>query len=203
MLIPGINTFNLVLRETPQHSCFSSFYSIHLNGFVERELGSYHSLRGKHMFPLTLQHRLCVPALYLIIPFISQPCNHFVSWRPHCRPWITEEQALEFYLFLYLQLLTRYLAHTSLLAQIVKNLPAMQETWIWSLSWEDPLEKGTATHSSILAWRIPWTEEPGRLQFIESQRAGHDWSNLACNGITTEKKCINDAFLFGEDQNKL
>ena len=47
--------------------------------------------------------------------------------------------------------------------QMVKNLPAMQETWVQSLGWEDFLEKGTASHSSILAWRIPWTEEPGRL----------------------------------------
>ena len=51
----------------------------------------------------------------------------------------------------------------SLVAQLVKNLPAMQETWIPSLGWEDPLEQGMATHSSILAWRIPWTEEPGGL----------------------------------------
>ena len=50
----------------------------------------------------------------------------------------------------------------SLMAQLVKSLPAMQETWIQSLGWEDPLEKGKATHSSILAWRIPWTEEPDR-----------------------------------------
>jgi len=50
-----------------------------------------------------------------------------------------------------------------LVAQMVKNLPAMQETQVWSLVWEDHLEKGIATHSSILAWRIPWTEEPGRL----------------------------------------
>ena len=49
------------------------------------------------------------------------------------------------------------------MAQLVKNPPAMQETWVQSLSWEDPLEKGTATHSSILAWRIPWTEETGRV----------------------------------------
>ena len=47
---------------------------------------------------------------------------------------------------------------------MVKNLPAMQETWVQSLGWEDPLEKGATTHASILAWRIPWTEEPGRLQ---------------------------------------
>ena len=51
----------------------------------------------------------------------------------------------------------------SLVAQLVKNLPTMWETWVQSLGWEDPLEKGTATHSSVLAWRIPWTEEPGRL----------------------------------------
>ena len=53
---------------------------------------------------------------------------------------------------------------TPLVAQIVKNLPSVQETWVRSLGWEDPLEKGMATHSSILAWRIPWTEEPGGLQ---------------------------------------
>ena len=48
-----------------------------------------------------------------------------------------------------------------MVGQMVKNLPAMQETWVRSLGWEDPLEKGKATHSSILAWKIPWTEEPG------------------------------------------
>ena len=52
----------------------------------------------------------------------------------------------------------------SLVAQTIKNMPAMQETWVQYLGWEEPLEKKTATHSSILAWRIPWTEEPGRLQ---------------------------------------
>ena len=62
----------------------------------------------------------------------------------------------------------------SLVAQMVKNLPAMQETWVRSLGWEDPPEKGTATHSSILAWRIPWTGEPGRLQSMGSQRVRRD-----------------------------
>ena len=52
---------------------------------------------------------------------------------------------------------------------VLKNLPARQETWVRSLDWEDPLEDGMATHSSILAWRIPWTEEPGGLQSIASQ----------------------------------
>ena len=62
----------------------------------------------------------------------------------------------------------------SQVAQMVKNSPAMQETLVWSLGWEDPLEEGMETHSSILAWRIPWAEEPGGLQCIGSQRAGHD-----------------------------
>ena len=63
----------------------------------------------------------------------------------------------------------------SLMAQRVKNLPAMQETQVQSLGWEDPLEKGMASHSSILAWRTPWTEEPCGLQFMGSQRVGHHW----------------------------
>ena len=62
----------------------------------------------------------------------------------------------------------------SLVAQTVKNLPAMQETWVRSLGWEDPLEEGMATHSSILAWRIPWTEEPGGLQSTGSQRVRYN-----------------------------
>ena len=57
---------------------------------------------------------------------------------------------------------------------MVKNLPAMQETWARSLGWEDALEKGMATHSRILAWRIPQTEGPGRLQSMGSQRVGHN-----------------------------
>ena len=60
------------------------------------------------------------------------------------------------------------------MAQMVQNLPAMWETWVQSLGQEDPLEKGMATHSSILAWRIPWTEEAGRLQSRGSQRVRHD-----------------------------
>ena len=65
-------------------------------------------------------------------------------------------------------------------AQMVMNLPAVQETWVRSLRWEDLLEKGMATNSSILAWRIPWTEEPGKLEFMGSHWVRHNWSNLAC-----------------------
>ena len=60
-------------------------------------------------------------------------------------------------------------------AQMVKNLPAMRDTWVWSLDWKDPLEEGMVTHSSILAWRIPWTEEPGRVQFKGFTKVGHNW----------------------------
>ena len=62
----------------------------------------------------------------------------------------------------------------SLVAKMVKNLPATQKTWVWSLDRKDPLEKDMAIHSSVLAWRIPWTEEPGGLQSVGSQRVRHD-----------------------------
>ena len=63
---------------------------------------------------------------------------------------------------------------TSQVAQTVKRLHIVRETWVQSLGWEDLLEKEMATHSSILAWKIPWTEEPGRLQSMWSQRVEHD-----------------------------
>ena len=63
-----------------------------------------------------------------------------------------------------------------LVAHTVKNLAAMQQTWIWSLGWEDSLEKGMAIHCSILAWRIPWTKEPDRPQSMWLQRVGADWA---------------------------
>ena len=69
-----------------------------------------------------------------------------------------------------------------LVSQTEKNLPAMQETRVQSLGREDPLEKGIATHSSIIAWRIPWTEEPGRLQSMRSQRVGR---NRVTNTLTS------------------
>ena len=67
-----------------------------------------------------------------------------------------------------------YPIEASMVTQMVENLPAMQETQVRGLGQEDPLEKGVATHSSILAWGIPWTEEPGRLQFMGLQRDGQD-----------------------------
>ena len=76
------------------------------------------------------------------------------------------------------------------MAQIVKNLPAMQETWVRSLGWEDALEKGMATHSSILAWRIPWTEEPGGLQSMGLHRVRHDSkTNTGVSHVTALEQC--------------
>ena len=74
----------------------------------------------------------------------------------------------------------------------------MRETWVWSLGWEDPLEKEMATHSSTLAWRIPWREEPGRLQSMVSQRVGHEWATSlthSVKGFGVVNKAEVDVFL--------
>ena len=79
----------------------------------------------------------------------------------------------------------------SLVTQLVKNPPVMQETWVQSLGWEDPLVKGMTTHSSIVSWTIPWTEEPGRLQSTGSQRVRHNWLSLSLFKLTDVKKTID------------
>ena len=110
------------------------------------------------------------------------PCQHQdVGWEPHAHlpisdnltstPRIRQDVDVG-YFFLVLGWLLGLSA--SLVAQMVKRLPTMQETRVRSLGWEDPLEKEMATHSSIHAWKIPWTEEPGGLQSIGSQRVRHD-----------------------------
>ena len=78
------------------------------------------------------------------------------------------------FLFSIISVMIKILIGASLVAQMVKNLPAMRDSLVRSLGQEDPLEKGMATHSSILAWRIPWTEEPGGLQSMGLQRVRHD-----------------------------
>ena len=72
---------------------------------------------------------------------------------------------------IYISIVARDIINLSTGNSVVKNLPAMQETWVRFLGWEDPLEKEMATHSSVLAWEIPWTEEPGGLQSIGSQKS--------------------------------
>ena len=91
------------------------------------------------------------------------------------------------------------------MAQTLKNLPAMQETWVWSLGREVPLEKEMTTHSSILAWEIPWTEEPGRLQSMGSLRVRHDWvTSLSLFTFMrwTRKWQPTPVFLPGESQGR-
>ena len=87
---------------------------------------------------------------------------------------------------------------------MVKNLPAMQETWIWSLGREDPLEKGMATHFSILAWRIPWTEKPDGLQSMGLERVGHDWvTNTHTHTHTHWEDDFSLFFTVGWEQNAI
>ena len=76
---------------------------------------------------------------------------------------------------------------TSLVAQTVNRLSTMQETQVRSLGWEDPLEKEMAIHSSTIAWKIPWTEEPGRPQSMGLQRVGHDWATSCSRSRTTRE----------------
>ena len=77
---------------------------------------------------------------------------------------------------IYINIRYIFCVHASLVAQTIKHLPTIWETWLWSLDREDPLEKEMATHFSILAWKILWMEEPGRLQSTESQRVEHNWA---------------------------
>ena len=96
---------------------------------------------------------------------LSPPASPHLSGPSPSLPSLSSPSSICLQLFSYC---------TFLLAQMVKSLPAMQETWVQSLGQGDPLEKETATHSSILACRIPWTEEPGGLQSVGSQQIGHN-----------------------------
>ena len=95
------------------------------------------------------------------IPWTEEPGGLYSPWG-HKESDMTEWLAIS--IIIHMLFILLYLFRTSLVAQMIKNLPAMRETQVRSLGWEDPLEDGMATHSSILAWRIPWTEETGGLQ---------------------------------------
>ena len=105
--------------------------------------------------------------------------------------------------FINLILLHFVLLWASLVAQMVKNLPAMLETWVRSLDWEDTLEKGTATHSNILAWRIPLTQEPHGLQSMGSQRVRHDWATFTFSKFTSHFYKIFMEIYVSEDSHLL
>ena len=98
--------------------------------------------------------------------------------RKNSTQWLETERVGKQSMSLLLQnkISSLYLFMASLVAWMVKHLPTMQETWVWSLGQEDTLEKEMATHSSIHAWKISWTEEPGGLQSMGSQRVRHDWA---------------------------
>ena len=113
------------------------------------------------------------------LPYHSFACHHsFTKYVSICKQHFVQ---------IYVYLMYIYYKYLSLMAQMVKNLTAMQETQVWFLGQEDPLQKEKATHSSILAWRSSWTEEPGGLQSMGLQRVRHDWSDLACRKITKTK----------------
>ena len=93
--------------------------------------------------------------------------------------------------------------NASLVAQRLKHLPGMWETWVQSLGREDPLEKEMATHSSTLAWRIPWREEPGRLQSMGSQRVGHDWVASLTSLTYVKKRVWNSGRAISQEKKKI
>ena len=111
---------------------------------------------------------------------------YIVGWTFWC---LLKFHFIESFYLIELFIIRQY--QVSLVAQRVKHLPAMQETWVRSLGQEGPLEKEMATHSNTFAWKIPWTEEPGRLQSMGLQRIGHDWASSLNNWmIWIQPRCL-------------
>ena len=115
---------------------------------------------------------ICIP--------VADSCRCFAEATHYCKAIILqlkkrkkESSIKSLYHYCILEYIFEINLKHVLVAQMINNLPAMQETWVWSLGWEDPLEKGMATHSSILVWRIPWTEETGGLQSAGLHRVKH------------------------------
>ena len=102
------------------------------------------------------------------------PIAHFINIYVYINTYVYIN--IYIYIYIYTHIYIHCIYKASLVAQRLKRLPGMWETWIWSLDREDTLEKEMVTHSSTLAWRIPWREEPGRLQSMGPHRVGHDWA---------------------------
>ena len=100
------------------------------------------------------------------------------DWACTSTQWLSMHEHAPQHLYFKLRITILSIKY-SLVAKRLKCLPAMRETWVWSLGREDPLEKEMATHSSSLAWRIPWIEEPGGVQSMGSQRVGHEATSLS------------------------
>ena len=113
----------------------------------------------------------------LVIAFLPRSKSHLISWLQAQSAMILEPKKIKSVIVssVFPSSCHEAMGPDSLIAQMVKSLPAMRETRVWFLGWEDPLEKKMAIHSSTLAWKIPWMEEPDRLQSMGSQRVGHDW----------------------------
>ena len=118
------------------------------------------SLQPVKMLPYIVKGTLQIPFKLRILKWEDYPGLSRGAQSDHRGPYKSEAAGSD----------------ASLVAHRVKHLPATRETQAWSLGWEDPLEKKMATHSSILAWRTPWTEEPGGLESMGSQRVGQDWA---------------------------
>ena len=155
-------------------------------------------LVSSQMRKLRLKEGTLLP--HTILMLLIEPCNHFVqgitarglavtwSWnleKLKSRNWkiypVSSVNVFSFYeKEVWLHLWSRMCCLWGFPGGLAaKNLSAMQETQVWSMGQEDPLEEEMGTHSSILAWRIPWTEEPGRLQSMGSQGVRHSWNNWA------------------------
>ena len=119
-----------------------------------------------------------VTNLFSSVQFSHQSCHCYANLLHHFKQFSSHRQLV------CIQTLAKQGA--SLVAQAIKNPPALWENQVWSLSWEDSLKKGMTTHSGILAWRIPWTEEPGGLQSMGSQRVRHDWATKEHQSSNTE-----------------
>ena len=114
-------------------------------------------------------------ALYVcVIEYICDFILCVFKWHINERSWSENASFKKLYLYDLSMLIL-----ASLVAQTVKKLLAIQETWVWSLDRDNHLDKEMATHTSILAWRVSWTEEPGGLQSMGLQRVGHDWATIA------------------------
>jgi len=165
---------------SPQHSIplHLAFLPVGPSFFTEGE---------KYLTPIPSSSRISVSIwdLHISLPHFPGLITLSVHWYPSSladlktlfHQWHPNSTFYTFNLFLVTgSFFSAYVCKVFPVVQTVKNLPAMQETWVRSLGQEDPLKKGVAVHSSILAWRIPWTEAPGGLQSVESQRVGHDWA---------------------------
>ena len=153
------------MKDNPQCTCSVTKSCLILCDPMDCSLPGFHSA----LFHAVVNH--CHFSIFweIRLPlFTDHPSKSILFLK--CVLFLSLLELPIFNYYYYIPLLFR----ASLIAQSVKNLPAMQETQVQSLGREDPLEKGMATHSSILAWRIPWTEEPGRLPSMGSQRVGHN-----------------------------